>query len=450
MRSARPGQELGPAGIPDANGPGLRALVTAAGGEPIDLGIARDDLDDVLARLRGGLAAGADALIVSGGVSVGPYDVVKTAIETIGRIDLWRVAVQPGKPFAFGTTARPGGGAPVLLFGLPGNPVSSAVTFELFVRPAIRALAGRHDLLRPVDRAVLGEPVAKSHGRRAFIRVDRRDRRDRRSASATRVAASSSSSRAGRGATSSRPSQRQMPSRSSPRPTTAFLPAPRSPCGGSTAHDDGERLTAPPHPDPGGPMERPQPRAERRRLSHMDRAGRPRMVDVSDKPVTARRAVAEAAVAVSPETMSLVIDGGGTKGDVLGVAELAGVMGGKRTSELIPLCHPLALTDLVVAITPDRAAGVLRIRAEAATTGQTGVEMEAMTAASVAALTIYDMVKGVERGVEIQGVRLVSKTGGKSGTWVRQAPSEAPAHRPKPRPGARVAGRVGSKRKGAG
>jgi molybdopterin molybdotransferase len=167
-----PGQPLGEAGIPDANGPGLRALVAAAGGEAIDLGIATDDLDDVLTRLRRGLDAGADALIVSGGVSVGPYDIVKTAIETIGRIDLWRVAVQPGKPFAFGVADRPGGGAPVLLFGLPGNPVSSAVTFELFVRPAIRALAGRHDLLRPVDRAVLGEPVTKSHGRRAFLRVE--------------------------------------------------------------------------------------------------------------------------------------------------------------------------------------------------------------------------------------------------------------------------------------
>ena len=166
-----PGQPLGEAGIPDANGPGLRALVTAAGGEAIDLGIAADDLDDVLARLRRGLDTGADALIVSGGVSVGPYDVVKTAIETIGRIDLWRVAVQPGKPFAFGVADRPGGGAPVLLFGLPGNPVSSAVTFELFVRPAIRSLAGRHDLLRPVDRAVLGEAVTKSHGRRPFLRV---------------------------------------------------------------------------------------------------------------------------------------------------------------------------------------------------------------------------------------------------------------------------------------
>ncbi len=155
-------------------------------------------------------------------------------------------------------------------------------------------------------------------------------------------------------------------------------------------------------------------------------------------------------MAVSPETMSLVIDGGGAKGDVLGVAELAGVMGAKRTSDLIPLCHPLALTDLVVAIKPDRAAGVLRIRAEAATTGPTGVEMEAMTAASIAALTVYDMVKGVERGVEIRDLRLVSKTGGKSGTWVRQAPPSGDVPPARPKTGARAAGRVGPKRKGPG
>jgi molybdopterin molybdotransferase len=166
-----PGEALGSAGIPDANGPGLRAQVAAAGAEAIDLGIAKDDLADVLKRLRGGVEIGADVLIVSGGVSVGPYDVVKTAMETIGRVDLWRVAVQPGKPFAFGTAPRPGGGAPILVFGLPGNPVSSAVTFELFVRPAIRRLAGRLDLLRPQDRAVLAEAVTKSQGRRAFLRV---------------------------------------------------------------------------------------------------------------------------------------------------------------------------------------------------------------------------------------------------------------------------------------
>ena len=169
------------------------------------------------------------------------------------------------------------------------------------------------------------------------------------------------------------------------------------------------------------------------------------MVDVSAKPPTARRAVAEAEIAVSAETLSLVIDGGGSKGDVLTVAELAGVMGGKRTSELIPLCHPLALTDLLVSVVPDRVAGGLRVRAEAATVGPTGVEMEAMTAASVAALTVYDMVKGVERGVEIRGVRLISKTGGKSGEWHRPASGEAPQRR---KGGERMAGRIGKKKPG--
>ena len=187
----------------------------------------------------------------------------------------------------------------------------------------------------------------------------------------------------------------------------------------------------------------PAPRAERRRLTHVDRTGRPRMVDVSDKPSTPRRAVAETFVTLSPETLSLVIDGGTTKGDVLGVAELAGVMAGKRTSDLIPLCHPIALTDLVVAVTPDRVAGGLRIRAEAATTGPTGVEMEAMTAASVAALTVYDMVKSVERGISVGPLRLVSKSGGRSGEWHR-LPDAAPA-RPALRPGERVAGRINKK-----
>jgi cyclic pyranopterin phosphate synthase len=200
--------------------------------------------------------------------------------------------------------------------------------------------------------------------------------------------------------------------------------------------------------------QKPVPRPERRRLTHVDRRGRPRMVDVTDKPVTSRRAVAEALVVVSPETMSLVIDGGGPKGDVLGVAEIAGVMAGKRTSELIPLCHPIALTDLVVAITPDRVAGVLRVRAEAATTAPTGVEMEALTAASVAALTIYDMVKGVERGVEVRGVRLMSKSGGKSGDWHRPADADAAddgdGGRDHRRPGDRSAGRILSKRRGRG
>ena len=165
------GQPLGASGIPDANGPALMALVTDAGGEARNLGIARDRLDDVKARVRAGLVQGVDALIVSGGVSVGPYDHVRTAFEAYGTIDLWRVAVQPGKPFAFGTADRPGGGPPVLLFGLPGNPVSTFVTFELFVRPALRRLSGLTRLHRPVDRAVLLDRTPKSAGRRAFVRV---------------------------------------------------------------------------------------------------------------------------------------------------------------------------------------------------------------------------------------------------------------------------------------
>jgi molybdopterin molybdotransferase len=173
------GTDLGPAGIPDANGPSLMAMVESAGGYPDTLGIAADRFDDVRARLCAGLVGGADAIIVSGGVSVGPYDVVRSAFEEFGAIDLWRVAVQPGKPFAFGTARAPGDDGtdpdrpPTLLFGLPGNPVSTFVTFELFVRPALRRLGGYRDdaLFRPIDRAVLAEDVTKSTGRRGFVRV---------------------------------------------------------------------------------------------------------------------------------------------------------------------------------------------------------------------------------------------------------------------------------------
>lgn len=180
------GADLGAAGIPDANGPALMAMVEAAGGYADTLGIAKDTFDDVRQRICAGLVGGADVIIVSGGVSVGPYDVVRKAFADFGEIDLWRVAVQPGKPFAFGTARAPGDDGsdpsrpPTLLFGLPGNPVSTFVTFELFVRPALRRLAGFRDddLYRPVDRAILADDVSKSHGRRGFIRV-RVDRDDR-------------------------------------------------------------------------------------------------------------------------------------------------------------------------------------------------------------------------------------------------------------------------------
>jgi cyclic pyranopterin phosphate synthase len=143
------------------------------------------------------------------------------------------------------------------------------------------------------------------------------------------------------------------------------------------------------------------------------------MVDVGEKPASERRAVAQAVVRVSPETAEAVLAGDAPKGDVIGVARIAGIQAAKRTSELIPLCHPLALTFVGVDGEIDAAAGEIVLRAEARTTGPTGVEMEALTAASVAALTVYDMVKGIERGAEIASVALLEKSGGRSGTWRR-------------------------------
>ena len=154
------------------------------------------------------------------------------------------------------------------------------------------------------------------------------------------------------------------------------------------------------------------------RLSHIDDAGRARMVDVSAKADTAREAVARGTVRMEAETLALIQSGGVAKGDVIAVARLAGVMAAKHTPELIPLCHPLLLTDIDVEITPDEAESALQISATVRTTGKTGVEMEALTAVSIAALTVYDMCKAVDRGMRIEGVRLARKSGGKSGEIV--------------------------------
>jgi cyclic pyranopterin phosphate synthase len=152
-------------------------------------------------------------------------------------------------------------------------------------------------------------------------------------------------------------------------------------------------------------------------LTHFDDQGAAHMVDVSDKPATDRMAVAEGRVIMSAETLALVMQGTAKKGDVLGVARLAGIMGAKKTSDLIPLCHPLPVTKVALDLTPDPALPGVLVRATVKTSGQTGVEMEALTAVSVACLTIYDMLKAVEKGMEISGIRLLRKEGGKSGTW---------------------------------
>jgi cyclic pyranopterin phosphate synthase len=152
-------------------------------------------------------------------------------------------------------------------------------------------------------------------------------------------------------------------------------------------------------------------------LTHFDEHGAARMVDVTDKAASDRRAVARGAVRMAPETLALVLGGTAGKGDVLAVARLAGIMAAKRTADLIPLCHPLALSKVTVELVPDAAASRVLIEAEVKTTGPTGVEMEALTAVSVAALTVYDMLKAVDRGMVIEEIRLALKEGGKSGRF---------------------------------
>lgn len=160
--------------------------------------------------------------------------------------------------------------------------------------------------------------------------------------------------------------------------------------------------------------------AEELRLTHIDESGNARMVDVADKPVTHRRAVASGTVMMEQATLDTIVSGSAKKGDVLAAARIAGIMGAKRTSDLIPLCHPIGLTKVTVDLTPSPGRSAIDVVAVAETDGKTGVEMEALAAVSVACLTVYDMCKAIDRGMVISDIRLESKEGGASGQWVRQ------------------------------
>jgi cyclic pyranopterin phosphate synthase len=175
------------------------------------------------------------------------------------------------------------------------------------------------------------------------------------------------------------------------------------------------------------PKTRPKPMARPAaappgRLSHIDQRGQARMVDVSGKGATERMAVAEGRVIMSKATLDRVVEGNALKGDVLGAARLAGIMAAKRTHGLIPLCHPLPITKVEIEIDPEHSLPGFLVRATVKVTAQTGVEMEALVATSIACLTIYDMCKAIEKGMRIEGVRLLEKTGGKSGPWKAEEP----------------------------
>lgn len=155
-------------------------------------------------------------------------------------------------------------------------------------------------------------------------------------------------------------------------------------------------------------------------LTHFDASGQAHMVDVGGKEASHRRAISEGRILMQPETLALIQQGGHHKGDVLGIARIAGIMAAKRTADLVPLCHPLPLTNISIELTPQPEGKAVHCRTRVQTYGQTGVEMEALCATQVALLTIYDMCKAVDRGMSIEGVRLLEKAGGKSGLWQRQ------------------------------
>ena len=170
------------------------------------------------------------------------------------------------------------------------------------------------------------------------------------------------------------------------------------------------------------PTRKPHPKQRRRpepKLSHLDERGQARMVGIGDKPITERVAVASARVVMQPETLAVLKEGSASKGDVLAVARVAGIQAAKRTHELIPLCHAIALTKTEIAFELDEAQAALRIEARVHALDRTGVEMEALTAASVAALTVYDMLKAIDRGMRIEQIALQEKHGGKTGSWTR-------------------------------
>ena len=174
-----------------------------------------------------------------------------------------------------------------------------------------------------------------------------------------------------------------------------------------------------PGDDSGGPPPRRIPQSMSDALTHFDAQGRARMVDVAAKPATHRVAVARGGIRMQADTLRLIVSGDHRKGDVIGVARLAGIMAAKRTSDLVPLCHPIALTRVEVELWPDESRTSVECRARVETVGPTGVEMEALTATGVALLTVYDMCKAVDRAMTIESVRLVEKRGGKSGDWIR-------------------------------
>ena len=316
-------------------------------------------------------------MVLTGGVSVGKYDLVEQVLKKMG-VEFFfdALAIRPGRPAVFGACDE----TPV--FGLPGNPVSTMVTFELLVVPAIESLSGHQPGSLHLFKAKLAHPVDEKPPLAHFL-----------------------------------PARVKWPGGE---PTVEVLHWEGSGDIGSVVrgncflvvHESKLKLEA-------GEMVDILPRRgffknfAMKKLSHYDKAGRVNMVDVSRKPTTSRAAVAHAFVRMQRATIASIRRLKSPKGNPLEIARIAGITAAKRTSELIPLCHPLALTH--VDVTAKLCQNGIEVTSAASATGPTGVEMEALVAAAVAALTIYDMCKALERGMEITELYLIEKSGGRSG-----------------------------------
>jgi molybdopterin molybdotransferase len=394
-----PGQPLAPGQIHDSNSHMLEAALTECGAVTTHRLTIGDEGSEVI-RVVEELAGQVDAIITSGGVSMGAYDVVKEALRDSGTVDFVQVRMQPGKPQGFGTV----GERRVPLFALPGNPVSSYVSFEVFARPALRTMMGLRPAGRPSQKArlthQLDSPVGRTQIARAVaVRDDAGWHADPVWGQASHFVADLSRA-------------------------NAFLIVPADVTHLAAGDEvemwlldgDGARLTAwPADAEAEGAGGAVDAAGSSRGLTHVRADGSAHMVDISAKDVTAREASAAGRVLLSPQAVTALRSGGVPKGDALAVARIAGIQAVKRTPELIPLAHPIAVHGVSVDV--DVADDAVQIRATVRTADRTGIEMEALTAVTVAALALIDMVKAVDRHARITDVRVVAKSGGRSGDW---------------------------------
>lgn len=384
----QPGEPLETGQIYDANTTLLVAALSEDGAEVTTARVASDsagEFADLLCAQLQQAAKPFDLIVTSGGVSAGAFEVVKDAMRSED-VEFVSVTMQPGGPQGIGRVA----GIPLLAF--PGNPVSAFISYEVFLRPVLRAAAGYPDAARTSVSARLCEPLTSS------VTMHQLRRGTLRAAHSGGHVVELDSGPGSHlvGALASANALVHIPV------GTAQLP-------------------------PGAPVEvwqlgEPLPPRESEavdsaNLTHLNRRGEAHMVDVSGKAPSKREATARASVHTTVEVIAKLEAADLKKGDALGVARVAGIMAAKRTAELVPLCHPLPLTSVSVELVPGHDS--VEITATVATTGVTGVEMEALTAASVAGLTVYDMIKALDPAASIEQVAVWRKTGGKTGEWTR-------------------------------